>query len=60
MSISSVKPVKFILNSIEDTNDFCFDFMGQVTQVDETTVLCRSLASIEAAKRIGTRLPEDN
>lgn len=58
MSIA-VNPVTFIIRSSEEAYDLFMEFMGDVTRLDETTVVCKSAASIEAAKRIGTKVPSN-
>ena len=58
MSIS-VNPVTFIIRSPEEAYDLFLEFMGNVTRVDDTTVVCKTAASIEAAQRIGTKVPSN-
>ena len=55
----TIKPVRFILVSQEATTALCLEYSGQVTQVDETTVVCRTADAIKAAQRIGTKIPDD-
>ena len=55
----TIKPVRFILVSQEATTALCLEYSGQVTQVDETTVVCRTSDAIKAAQRIGTKIPDD-